>query len=51
VARASPRTTRKLPPAVRATIRFARETRCFPAVILELSRCMSSDWRGDMKDR
>jgi hypothetical protein len=50
VARASPRTTRKLPPAVRATIRFARETRCFPAAILELSR-MSSDWRGDMKDR
>ena len=51
VARASPRTTRKLPPAVRATIRFAREARCFPAAILELSRCMSSDWRSDMKDR
>jgi hypothetical protein len=51
VARTSPRTTRKLPAAVRVTIRFARETRVFPAAILELSCFMSSEWRREMKER
>ena len=39
VARASPKTARKLPAAVRATVRFARAALLRPAAILELS-CM-----------
>jgi hypothetical protein len=35
---------------VRVTVRFARETRVFPAAILELS-CMPSHCGREMKDR